>query len=224
MSRDLDPDLLRCFVAVAETRDAIGRGGSVAVIAPADMRAALADGRFEALDGGRFRVGDDVLEPDEVLVERIGTDGWAVAGDGGFQMTLQELATIVQERIPVKIALMDNKKLGMIRQWQEIVYAGNYHSEQLAGPDYLKLCEAYGLPAWKVSKPEEVDAAVAAALAVDGPALIWFEIAERQNVYPMMPAGKGLSDLIDKWGDDGEDTTEGESGPRIDPTAGGATS
>ncbi|NBW31865.1 MAG: acetolactate synthase large subunit [bacterium] len=143
---------------------------------------------------------------------------WAIAGDGGFQMTLQELATIVQERIPVKIALMDNKKLGMIRQWQEIVYAGNYHSEQLAGPDYLKLCDAYGLPSWKVSKPEEVDAAVAAALAADGPALIWFEIAERQNVYPMMPAGKGLSDLIDKWGDDGEDVTEGASGPRVDPT------
>jgi acetolactate synthase-1/2/3 large subunit len=149
----------------------------------------------------------------------------AIAGDGGFQMTLQELATIVQERIPVKIALMDNKKLGMIRQWQEIVYGGNYHSEQLAGPDYLKLCEAYGLPAWKVSKPEEVDAAVTAALAADGPALIWFEIAERQNVYPMMPAGKGLSDLIDKWGDDGEDVTEGASGPRVDPmdpTSGGA--
>jgi acetolactate synthase-1/2/3 large subunit len=143
---------------------------------------------------------------------------WAIAGDGGFQMTLQELATIVQERIPVKIALMDNKKLGMIRQWQEIVYAGNYHSEQLAGPDYLKLCEAYGIPAWKVSKPADVDAAVSAANAASGPAFIWFEIAERQNVYPMMPAGKGLSDLIDKWGDDGEDVTEGSSGPRRDPS------
>jgi len=143
---------------------------------------------------------------------------WAIAGDGGFQMTLQELATIVQERIPVKIALMDNKKLGMIRQWQEIVYAGNYHSEQLAGPDYLKLCEAYGIPAWKVSKPADVDAAVSAANAASGPAFIWFEIAERQNVYPMMPAGKGLSDLIDKWGDDGEDVTEGASGPRRDPS------
>ena len=154
---------------------------------------------------------------------------WAIAGDGGFQMTLQELATIAQERIPVKIALLDNKKLGMIRQWQEIVYAGNYHSEQLNGPDYLKLCEAYGIPAWRVSEPEEVDAAVAAANAVDGPAMIWFEIAERQNVYPMMPAGKGLSDLIDKWGDDGEDVTDGAAGPRHDPTgsndggAGGAT-
>jgi acetolactate synthase-1/2/3 large subunit len=125
---------------------------------------------------------------------------WAIAGDGGFQMTLQELATLVQDRIPVKIALLDNKKLGMIRQWQEIVYAGNYHSASLFGPDYLKLCEAYGIPAWKASKPEEVEGAIQAARAVDGPALVWFEIAEEQNVFPMMPAGKGLSDLIEKWG------------------------
>jgi acetolactate synthase-1/2/3 large subunit len=125
---------------------------------------------------------------------------WAIAGDGGFQMTLQELATLVQDRIPVKIALLDNKKLGMIRQWQEIVYAGNYHSASLFGPDYLKLCEAYGVPAWKASRPEQVDEAIRSAQAVEGPALVWFEIAEEQNVFPMMPAGKGLSDLIEKWG------------------------
>jgi acetolactate synthase-1/2/3 large subunit len=125
---------------------------------------------------------------------------WAIAGDGGFQMTLQELATLVQDHIPVKIALFDNKKLGMIRQWQEIIYAGNYHSTSLFGPDYLKLCEAYGIPAWKASQPEDVDGAIRAAQAVDGPALIWFEIAEEQNIFPMMPAGKGLSDLIEKWG------------------------
>ncbi len=125
---------------------------------------------------------------------------WAVCGDGGFQMTLQELATLVQDRIPVKIALMDNKKLGMIRQWQEIIYGGNYHSAQMFGPDYLKLCEAYGIPAFKASTPDEVDPAIEAARAVDGPAFVWFEIAEAQNVFPMMPAGKGLSDLIEKWG------------------------
>ena len=125
---------------------------------------------------------------------------WAVIGDGGFQMTLQELATLVQDRIPVHIALLDNKKLGMIRQWQEIIYAGNYHSASLLGPDYLKLCEAYGIPALKATRPDEVDGAIGAARAVDGPALVWFEIAEEQNVFPMMPAGKGLSDLIEKWG------------------------
>ena len=125
---------------------------------------------------------------------------WAVCGDGGFQMTIQELATLVQDRIPVRIALLDNHKLGMIRQWQEIFYSGNYHSSDMFGPDYLKLAEAYGIPAWKVRTPEEVRPAIDAANAVDGPALVWFEIAEEQNVFPMMPAGKGLSDLIETWG------------------------
>ncbi|MEO8208798.1 MAG: biosynthetic-type acetolactate synthase large subunit, partial [Chloroflexota bacterium] len=125
---------------------------------------------------------------------------WAMAGDGGFQMTSQELMTLVQDRIPVKIALLDNKKLGMIRQWQEIVYAGNYHSAQLLGPDYLKLAEAYGVPAIKASTPDEVDDAIRFAQGVDGPALVWFEITGEQNVFPMMPAGKGLSDLIETWG------------------------
>jgi acetolactate synthase-1/2/3 large subunit len=124
---------------------------------------------------------------------------WAICGDGGFQMTLQELMTLTQDRIPVKVAVFDNKKLGMIRQWQEIVYAGNYHSSSLLGPDYAKLAEAFGIPAFRASTPAEVDDAIRAAQAVDGPALVWFRIAETQNVYPMMPAGKGLSDLIEQW-------------------------
>jgi acetolactate synthase-1/2/3 large subunit len=115
-------------------------------------------------------------------------------------MTSQELMTLAADRIPVKIALLDNKKLGMIRQWQEIVYAGNYHSSHLPGPDFVKLAEAYGIPAFKVSTANEVDPAIRAAQAVDGAALIWFEIEQEQNVYPMMPAGKGLSDLIETWG------------------------
>ncbi len=123
---------------------------------------------------------------------------WAICGDGGFQMTIQELATLVQDRIPVRIGILDNKKLGMIRQWQELVYGGNYHSSNMFGPDFLKLADAYGIPAWKVTRPEEVRPAIEAADAVDGPALVWFETAEEQNVYPMMPAGKGLSDLLER--------------------------
>jgi acetolactate synthase-1/2/3 large subunit len=88
----------------------------------------------------------------------------------------------------------------MIRQWQEIIYAGNYHSAHLLGPDYLKLADAFGIPSFKASRPDDVDDAIRAAQAVDGPALVWFEIAEEQNVFPMMPAGKGLSDLIENWG------------------------
>jgi acetolactate synthase-1/2/3 large subunit len=126
---------------------------------------------------------------------------WAVVGDGGLQMTVQEFMTLAADRIPVKVALMDNKKLGMIRQWQEIIYGGNYHSAHLPGPDWAKLAEAYGVAAFRASTPDEVDAAIRSAQAVDGPALVWFEIAETQNVFPMMPAGKGLSDLIETWGE-----------------------
>jgi acetolactate synthase-1/2/3 large subunit len=125
---------------------------------------------------------------------------WAVCGDGGFQMTSQELMTLAAEHIPVRIAVLDNKRLGMIRQWQEIVYAGNYHSSRLAGPDFAMLARAYGIPAFHVTRPDEVDDAIRAAQAVDGPSLVWFETEQEQNVLPMMPAGKGLSDLIEEWG------------------------
>jgi acetolactate synthase I/II/III large subunit len=131
-------------------------------------------------------------------VARPDKETWAIVGDGGLQMTSQELMTLVQDRIPVKIALLDNHKLGMIRQWQELIYAGNYHSSHLLGPDWLKLAEAYGVPGFRATTPEEVDGAIAAAQAVDGPALVHFMIAEEQNVFPMMPAGKGLSDLLEE--------------------------
>ncbi len=131
-------------------------------------------------------------------VGRPDKETWAIVGDGGLQMTAQELMTLVQDNIPVKVALLDNRKLGMIRQWQELVYAGNYHSSNLLGPDWLKLAEAYGVAAFRASTPAEVDGAIAAARAVDGPALVHFEIAEQQNVFPMMPAGKGLSDLLEE--------------------------
>jgi len=83
-------------------------------------------------------------------------------------------------------------------QWQELVYAGNYHSSHLLGPDWCKLAEAYGIPGFQASTPDEVDSAIAAARAVDGPALVEFVIAAEQNVFPMMPAGKGLSDLLEE--------------------------
>ena len=124
---------------------------------------------------------------------------WAVVGDGGLQMTTQEMLTVAVDRIPVKVALMDNKKLGMIRQWQEIVYGGNYHSSDLPAPRWDLLAEAYGWPTFKATTPDEVDGAIRAAQAHDGPALAWFEITRPRTSFPMMPAGKGLSDLIEDW-------------------------
>ena len=150
--------------------------------------------------GGLGTMGFSVPAAMGAALGRPDRETWAITGDGGFQMTFQELMTLVQDRIPVKIALFDNKKLGMIRQWQEIIYAGNYHSSHLLGPDFAKLADAFGVPAFRARTPDEVDTAIRDAQAVDGPALIWFEIAEEQNIFPMMPAGKGLSDLIEKWG------------------------
>ena len=150
--------------------------------------------------GGLGTMGFSVPAAMGAALGRPDRETWAITGDGGFQMTSQELMTLAADRIPVKIALLDNKKLGMIRQWQEIIYAGNYHSAHLPGPDFAKLADAYGIPAFRARTPDEVDDAIRAAQAVDGPALLWFEIAEEQNVFPMMPAGKGLSDLIEKWG------------------------
>lgn len=123
---------------------------------------------------------------------------WAITGDGGFQMTMQQLGTLVQERIPVKIAVLDNSKLGMIRQWQELVFAGNYQSSHLENPDFVALAAAYGIQGFAASSPHEVPEAIAAARAVTGPALIHFHVADQQNVFPFMPAGKGLSDLIEE--------------------------
>jgi acetolactate synthase-1/2/3 large subunit len=153
--------------------------------------------------GGLGTMGFGVPAAMGAALGRPDRETWAITGDGGFQMTFQELMTLVQDRIPVKIALLDNKKLGMIRQWQEIIYAGNYHSSTLMGPDFAKLADAFGIPAFRAKVPSDVDGAIRAAQAVDGPALVWFEIAEEQNIFPMMPAGKGLSDLIEKW--DGTD-------------------
>ena len=122
---------------------------------------------------------------------------WAVVGDGGFQMTMQELATLVQDQIPVRIAVLNNHRLGMIRQWQEIIYDENYHSAELIGPDLVRLCEAYGIPAWRATKPSEVDEVIARARATPGPSLIDFHLDEAQNVYPMMLPGKGLSEMVE---------------------------
>ncbi len=150
--------------------------------------------------GGLGTMGFSVPAAMGAALGRPDRETWAITGDGGFQMTFQELMTLVADDIPVKIALLDNKKLGMIRQWQEIIYAGNYHSANLPGPGLREARRRVRDPGVPGPDPGEVDDAIQAAQAVDGPALIWFEIAEEQNVFPMMPAGKGLSDLIEKWG------------------------
>ena len=121
---------------------------------------------------------------------------WVIVGDGGFQMTLQELATIVQERLPIKIAILNNGYLGMVRQWQELFFSGNYCGTPILGPDFAKLAEAYGIWSTTVNDKSEVVAAIAAAQAVDGPALIDFRIEREHNVFPIVPVGEPIDKMI----------------------------
>ncbi len=121
---------------------------------------------------------------------------WVVAGDGGFQMTLQELVVLQQEKLPVKIAIINNGFLGMVRQWQQMFYDKRYVGTPILSPDFVKLADAYGIPALRVSKPEQVVDAFKQAHATPGPFLIDFRVKEEVNVYPMVAPGAAVDDLI----------------------------
>jgi len=124
---------------------------------------------------------------------------WAVDGDGCFQMTCQELITASVERIPIKVALLNNSFLGMVRQWQEMFYEKRYSEVDLGGPvpDYIKLSEAMGCVAIRVEDPDEVDAAIERANAInDRPVVLEFVTESAENVYPMVPGGKTNSEVV----------------------------
>jgi acetolactate synthase-1/2/3 large subunit len=122
---------------------------------------------------------------------------WAISGDGGFQMNMQEIATMVQERIPVKMAIFNNGYLGMVRQWQQFFHGRRYSATPIWSPDYVRLAEAYGIPGWRVERNDQVADVVAAAMAHDGPALVEFLIEQEANVFPMIPPGASLSEAIE---------------------------
>jgi acetolactate synthase-1/2/3 large subunit len=121
---------------------------------------------------------------------------WAVVGDGGFQMTQAELATAVQEQANVKIAVMNNSYLGMVRQWQEFFFEKRYSAVYMTSPDFVKLAEAYGVPGRKITKREECEAAFQFAHDTPGPVLLEFVVEMEEAVYPMVPAGADLDDMI----------------------------
>jgi acetolactate synthase-1/2/3 large subunit len=122
---------------------------------------------------------------------------WSVCGDGGFQMTFQEIATMVDEQLPVKLAIMNNGFLGMVRQWQELIYDDNYVSVHLSQPDFVKIAEAYGILGLRVTNIEQVDEAIEQANAHDGPVIIDFRVTAEENVWPMVPAGAALSETVE---------------------------
>ena len=121
---------------------------------------------------------------------------WAVVGDGGFQMTMAELATMVQEKIDVKIAIINNGYLGMVRQWQEFFYDRRYAATPLTSPDFVKLAEAFGIRAHGVKQRGDVLPTIRDAREHRGPVLIDFQVEQEDTVYPMVPAGADLHNMI----------------------------
>lgn len=138
-------------------------------------------------------IGAQIAHPERTTI--------AVVGDGGFQMTNQELAIVSQYNIPVKVAIVNNQCLGMVRQWQELFYDNRYSQIDLTcSPDFVKLAEAYGVKGLRASTPQEAEAVWAEALAHDGPVVVDFRVAQEENVYPMVAAGNTLDQM--ELGDD----------------------
>ncbi|NOK59815.1 MAG: biosynthetic-type acetolactate synthase large subunit [Chloroflexi bacterium AL-W] len=134
-------------------------------------------------------MGVAVAHPNDVV--------WAIAGDGGFQMTNQEMATIVQEGIKnVKVAVINNGYLGMVRQWQELFENKRYSGTPLSGPDFARLAEAYGWKGITVEQMDQVEGAINEAYAHDGPVLIDFRVEREVNVFPMVPQNKGIHEML----------------------------
>lgn len=121
---------------------------------------------------------------------------WVVAGDGGFQMNVQELATAAQEGLRLRIGIVNNGFLGMVRQWQELFYEGRYSQSEIASPDFRALAEAYGIPGRTVDRGHDVVGALAWAGQMDGPVLLDFRVAREENVYPLVPAGAALHEFV----------------------------
>jgi len=123
----------------------------------------------------------------------------SISGDGGFQMNIQELITAVANKVPVKFIVINNSFLGMVRQWQELFHAEKYSFTDLgsSNPDFVKIGEALGIPSWSTDKIDEVDTLLEKALAInDGPSLLEFKVAKEEMVFPMVPSGGSISDMI----------------------------
>jgi acetolactate synthase-1/2/3 large subunit len=134
-------------------------------------------------------IGAQMAFPDRLVID--------IAGDGSIQMNIQELATAVCHNLPVKIVILNNGYLGMVRQWQELFYEKNYCSTCMAAqPDFVKLAEAYGAAGFRVEKPEEVEATLKKAFALKKTVIVDVRIPAEENVYPMVPAGKSLTDML----------------------------
>ncbi|WP_029894785.1 biosynthetic-type acetolactate synthase large subunit [Desulfohalovibrio reitneri] len=134
-------------------------------------------------------IGAQMAFPDKLVID--------VAGDGSIQMNIQELATAVCHNLPVKIVILNNGYLGMVRQWQELFYERNYCATCMdAQPDFVRLAESYGAAGYRVEREEDVEVVLKEAFAVDKPAIVDVRVSKEENVYPMVPAGKSLTEML----------------------------
>lgn len=134
-------------------------------------------------------IGAQIAKPDHLVI--------SVVGDGGFQMTLQELAILKSQNLPVKVVILNNDALGMVRQWQETFYEKRYsHSLFSENPDFVKLAESYGIKGMRVSDEKDVPKVLEEAFSHDGPVVIDCRIDRDTCVYPMIAPGKGMHEMI----------------------------
>ncbi len=134
-------------------------------------------------------IGAQMAFPDKLVVD--------VAGDGSIQMNIQEMATAMEQRLPVKIVILNNQFLGMVRQWQELFYEKRYAATEFTvTPDFVKLAEAYGAKGFRATKPDEVEETLKKGLEADGLTIMEFAIAREEGVFPMVPAGKATTEML----------------------------
>jgi acetolactate synthase-1/2/3 large subunit len=149
--------------------------------------------------GGLGSMGFEVPAALGAKVGRPDKTVWSIAGDGGFQMTLCDLATAVENNINVKFAILNNGVLGMVHQWQDLFYEQDYFATVYSGnPDFVKLAEAYGIPGIRVTEKDQVNAAIQQAMEIPGPVVVDFIVKEDENVYPMIPAGESVHEMMEE--------------------------
>ena len=132
-------------------------------------------------------IGAKMAAPDRDVV--------AIIGDGGYQMTIQELGTVFQQKIPLKIVVLNNEFLGMVRQWQQLFFDKRYASTEMTNPDFVAIAKGYYIDAQKVTKRDQLKDAVAEMMACDGPYFLEVCVEKEDNVFPMIPSGASVSDI-----------------------------
>jgi len=153
-------------------------------------------GRF-VTSGGLGTMGFEVAAALGVQVAKPGELVWSICGDGGFQMTLQNLAVISEHNLPIKFAIMNNSNLGMVRQWQTLFYGDRRIATPLKNPDFVKLAEAYDILGLRVTDKSQVESAIYKAIDHPGPVVIDFQVSGDENIFPMVPPGAALQETID---------------------------